>query len=150
MFTLSLRTLWRYRGLGILFLPKLHSYDEELQEKIFRPGIFLSFSLFCLKLTLGVEIGRKYRIKQKKYQVKNFSYDGLFSQPLPGYASWKIKTVTGWSNDPGMLEVLDTDNQHHLVPAYCISQELAAELPVPPDLSDQDRAGRQLGLPSSS
>ncbi len=86
----------------------------------------------------------------KTNQVRNFFYNGFIVNVLTGFAPWSVKSIVGWTNDPGIIRVLGTDDKEHLVPSCCLDKNL--KLPVEPELKPNIVGGKGeiFGKPSKS
>jgi hypothetical protein len=140
-----------YDGVGISIAPTLFRRIGLNHRRCFSPALF--FSVAILFYTVTVRIAKPpnlWHYGQKKYQVKNFEYNGLMGVSLPGFARWEITDIVGWSKDPGIIEVTGTDGATHLVPSFCLSDQLLVELPLQPAFSIDHKLKLLVTVPSTS
>lgn len=84
-----------------------------------------------------------------KFHVKKFKYNGFGVTHGKGFYTWLISRFVQYTNDPGMVEFLCSDNETRLIPTCCISSELYKELPIAPDLRPLEGVGVLFGTPSN-
>lgn len=78
-------------------------------------------------------------------RVKNFSYNGFMGQLHDGYADWEIKSFVKWTNDPGIVEVIDTNDKTRLVPTFALEKDFIETLPEAPKLAPFEGKGDLFG-----
>lgn len=82
--------------------------------------------------------------------VENFIYDGFGCETKKGFAPFEVKEFIEWTDDPGIVHVLCTDNVPRRIPSCQLSRELLDTFPEPPKLDPFNGKGVLFGLPSTS
>lgn len=59
-------------------------------------------------------------------KVRNFIYNGMFVNELPGFADYSAEFVE-WSKDPGMALMNCSDGKQRLIPSFCVDEDLPTQ-----------------------
>lgn len=67
-------------------------------------------------------------LTKKDRRIENFTYNGVFVIPKPGFAKWWILEFIKWSNDPGIAIFRCSDGKDRYIPTCQISTKLNSTL----------------------